>query len=121
MKPMKVLVVDDQKVNRTLPRVLLQQAGCEVFEADCGEAALAFLTGQRVDAVLLDISMPGISGTDVCRLRRQDAACAGLCVVAYTAHALVSERHDILAAGFDELLIKPINRQRLLSVLKLPV
>lgn len=118
---MKVLVVDDQKVNRTLPCVLLRQVGCEVVEADSGEAALIAMQGVSMDAILLDISMPGISGTDVCRLLRQDAACAGLFVVAYTAHALVSERHDILAAGFDELLIKPINRQRLLSVLKLPV
>jgi CheY-like chemotaxis protein len=121
MNPMKVLVVDDQKVNRTLPRVLLQQVGCEVFETDSGEAALAFLKGQTVDVILLDVSMPGISGTDVCRQLRQDPACAGLLIVAYTAHALPSERADILAAGFNELLIKPINRQRLLTALSLPV
>ena len=64
---MKVLIVDDQKVNRTLPSVLLKQKGCEVLEAESGEEALALLAEESVDAILLDVSMPGISGTDLCR------------------------------------------------------
>lgn len=116
---MRVLIVDDQKINRTLPSVLLKQAGCEVFEADSGEAALAVLSTCPVDAVLLDISMPGVSGMEVCAKLRQEPAWAHLHIVAYTAHALPSERSEILAAGFDELLIKPINRQSLFNALKL--
>lgn len=116
---MKVLIVDDQKINRTLPSVLLKQAGCEVYEADSGEAALAVLQCGRVDALLLDISMPGVSGMEVCAMLRKDPAWAQLLIVAYTAHALPSERSEILAAGFDELLVKPINRQGLLNALKL--
>lgn len=116
---MKVLIVDDQKINRMLPSVLLKQAGCEVFEADSGEAALTMLQTNSVDVVLLDISMPGVSGMEVCAQLRKEPAWAGLQIVAYTAHALPSERNEILAAGFDELLIKPINRQSLLSALKL--
>ena len=118
---MKVLVVDDQKVNRTLPCVLLRQDGCEVVEADSGEAALIAMQGVSMDAILLDIGMPGISGTEVCRRLRSDPACAGLFIVAYTAHALPEQRVEILAAGFDDVLIKPINRQRLLEALRLPV
>jgi len=118
---MKVLIVDDQKLNRTLPCVLLRQQGCEVIEADSGEAALAALQGRSMDAILLDISMPGISGTEVCRRLRGDPALAGLYIVAYTAHALPEQRVEMLAAGFDEVLIKPINRQRLLEALRLPV
>lgn len=121
MTTMKVLIVDDQKVNRTLPNVLLRQAGCEVFEAECGEAALALLEEQPVDALLLDISMPGISGIEVCKRLRAKPERADLLIIAYTAHALLSERADILAAGFSEMLIKPINRQRLLEALRLPV
>lgn len=116
---MKVLIVDDQKINRTLPSVLLKQAGCEVFEADSGEAALTMLQTNSVDVVLLDISMPGVSGMEVCAKLRKEPAWARLQIVAYTAHALPSERNEILAAGFDELLIKPINRQSLLTALKL--
>ena len=118
---MKVLIVDDQKINRTLPSVLLRQLGCEVIEADSGEAALAALRGRSMDAILLDISMPGISGTEVCQRLRGDPALAGLYIVAYTAHALPEQRVEMLAAGFDEVLIKPINRQRLLEALRLPV
>ncbi len=118
---MKVLIVDDQKLNRTLPCVLLRKLGCEVTEADSGEAALAALQGRSMDAILLDISMPGISGTEVCRRLRGDPALAGLYIVAYTAHALPEQRVEMLAAGFDEVLIKPINRQRLLEALRLPV
>ncbi len=126
---MKVLVVDDQKVNRTLPCVLLRQVGCEVVEADSGEAALVAMQGVSMDAILLDISMPGmdgfevlrLSGTEVCRRLRSDPAFAGLFIVAYTAHALPEQRVEILAAGFDDVLIKPINRQRLLEALRLPV
>lgn len=118
---MKVLIVDDQKLNRTLPCVLLRQLGCEVIEADSGEAALAVLEGRSVDAILLDISMPGISGTEVCRRLRGDPALARLYIVAYTAHALPEQRVEMLGAGFDEVLIKPINRQRLLEALRLPV
>lgn len=114
---MKVLIVDDQKLNRTLPCVLLRQLGCEVIEAD----ALAVLEGRPVDAILLDISMPGISGTEVCRRLRGDPALARLYIVAYTAHALPEQRVEMLGAGFDEVLIKPINRQRLLEALRLPV
>ena len=118
---MKILVVDDQKINRTLPCVLLRQAGCDVEEVESGEAALAALHARPMDAVLVDISMPGLSGTEVCRRVRADPALAGLFVVAYTAHALPEKRVEILAAGFDEVLIKPINRQRLLEAMRLPV
>ena len=116
-----VCVIDDDAMVRESICLLLDMLGlqCTAF-ADC-RSFLDSPTLPHCECLILDVRMPGISGTDVCRLLRQDAACAGLFVVAYTAHALVSERHDILAAGFDELLIKPINRQRLLSVLKLPV
>ncbi len=117
---MKVLIVDDQKVNRTLPSALLRQAGCDVFELETGEEVLPFLNLHQVDAILLDISMPGISGTAVCRLLRRESRFDGVHVVAYTAHALLSERDEILAAGFNEMLLKPINRQRLYAALGLP-
>jgi CheY-like chemotaxis protein len=116
---MKVLIVDDQRVNRTLPAVLLKQKGCEVQEAECGADALQLLATQVFDAILLDVSMPGISGTELCRELRARPDFAAVRIVAYTAHALPGERADILAAGFDDILIKPINRQVLLAALGL--
>ena len=115
---MKILVVDDQKINRTLPCVLLRQAGCDVEEVESGEAALAALRARPMDAVLLDISMPGLSGTEVCRRVRGDPALAGLFVVAYTAHALPEDRQACLDAGMDDYLSKPVDRLRLYRALR---
>jgi CheY-like chemotaxis protein len=112
-----VLVVDDNVVNRKLAVALLNRRGMHVQEADGGEVALALLNSSRFDAVLLDISMPVMDGKEVCRIIRADPHLSTLWVVAYTAHAMESERQSIMAAGFDDLLVKPISAQDLLRVL----
>jgi len=114
----RVLVVDDNAVNRKLALALLQRRGMHVEEADCGQMAVDMLNQDaRFDAVLLDISMPVMDGKEVCQIIRSSPKLARLRVVAYTAHAMQSERQSIMAAGFDELLIKPISAQDLLRVL----
>jgi CheY-like chemotaxis protein len=112
-----VLVVDDNAVNRKLAVALLVRRGMHVEEADGGVLALEKLRAGNFDAVLLDISMPVMDGKEVCQLIRADARLAGLWVVAYTAHAMESERQTIMAAGFDELLVKPISANDLVRVL----
>lgn len=117
---MKVLVVDDYRPNRLLPVAMLKKLGIEAVAVESGEEALNWLAQDPlVDQVLLDISMPGMSGTEVCRRLRQDPVLKHLRVVAYTAHAFSGEKSDILAGGFDDLLIKPIDRQSLMQVLGL--
>ncbi|MCQ4347333.1 response regulator [Pseudomonas stutzeri] len=116
---MKVLLVDDTEFNRTLPRVLLERFGCRVVECASGPEALAAAAAERFDCVLLDVMMPGMSGLEVCRRLRTDPAQAGLRIVAYTAHALPAETREIMAAGFDELLVKPIDIRNLLALLDL--
>lgn len=113
---MRILIVDDNTINRVLPSAILKKEGHEVAEAASGEQALTYLAGNRPDCVLLDISMPGMSGEEVCRRIRKEACLAGLRVVAYTAHAMPEERDRIMQAGFDDLLIKPISRASLLAV-----
>jgi two-component system chemotaxis response regulator CheY len=112
-----VLVVDDNAVNRKLAVALLKRRGMFVQEADGGAVALEMLRQERFDAVLLDISMPVMDGKEVCRIIRADPNWSTLWVVAYTAHAMESERQSIMAAGFDDLLVKPISAQDLLRVL----
>jgi two-component system chemotaxis response regulator CheY len=112
-----VLVVDDNAVNRKLAATLLKRRGMHVQEAEGGEVALDMLRHERFDAVLLDISMPVMDGKEVCQRIRADAQLAGLWVVAYTAHAMDCERQNIMAAGFDDLLVKPISASDLLRVL----
>lgn len=113
----RVLVVDDNAINRKLAVTLLKKRGWQTAEADCGQAALATLAEAEFDAVLLDISMPGMDGETVCRQIRADGRLAGLYVVAYTAHAMEREKQSIMAAGFNNILIKPVTMAALESAL----
>ncbi|MDA0189629.1 MAG: response regulator [Proteobacteria bacterium] len=107
------LVVDDNATNRLLAATILRKLGWTVSEADSGEQAIALFPALAPRLVLLDISMPGLSGEETCaRLRAIVLACRPH-VVAYTAHAFQEDIDRLLAAGFDDTLIKPINRQRL--------
>ena len=108
------LVVDDNDVNRKLARALLTRLNWTVEEADSGEAALALCQARHFQLVLLDISMPGLSGEDTCQRLR--ALGQPQRIIAYTAHAYPAERDRFMAAGFDDILIKPINRNALAAV-----
>ncbi|MFZ9149763.1 MAG: response regulator [Burkholderiales bacterium] len=118
MNNRRLLVVDDHPINRRLPGMLLRDTGWQCFEADSGQAALDALREAPYDCVLLDISMPVMSGTDVCRIIKASAALKHLRVVAYTAHAMEDAQNSILQSGFDAILIKPINRGNLLAALE---
>lgn len=113
----RVLVVDDNAINRKLASALLKRRGWLSLEVESGAAALDALVAEHFDAVLLDIRMPGIDGEEVCRRIRADARWAALRLVAYTAHALESDKQRFIDAGFDTVLIKPITMQNLVESL----
>jgi CheY-like chemotaxis protein len=102
-----VLIIDDNAVNRRMAQVVFQKLGWEAETVDSGERALLHLTAYHYDLVLLDISMPGMNGLEVCQRIRADHALTGLRVIAYTAHALPEEQQHFLAGGFDAVLVKP--------------
>ncbi|WP_028536351.1 response regulator [Paludibacterium yongneupense] len=115
---MKVLVVDDQEINRKLPMAILKKYGVEVLDAEDGPTGLSLLQQYPdITHLLLDVSMPGMGGEEVCRILRARPLAPPLQIIAYTAHAFPSEKEQIMAAGFDELLIKPISRDDLLRAL----
>lgn len=120
---MKVLIVDDQPLNRKLPMTMLTRAGIACCAVSSGQQALAMLGADpEISHVLLDVSMPGMSGTEVCAILRGEAspaAACGLRIIAYTAHAFTDEKAAIMRAGFDDLLIKPITQERLNKALGL--
>lgn len=111
------LVVDDNEVNRLLAARLLTKAGWEVSTVEDGQAALTWMGANRARLVLLDISMPGLSGEEVCQAARARSLCPGMKVVAYTAHAMPEERARFLASGFDAILTKPISKSHVLDLL----
>lgn len=114
----RLLVVDDNRVNRRLAMAFAARLGWRSDEADSGRRALELVGEGSFDLVLLDISMPGLSGGEVLASLRGNPALRGLKVVAYTAHALAEEKRQIMESGFDDLLVKPISLQALADVLK---
>lgn len=116
--PRRLLVVDDDEASRQLAVAIFESIGWVVEEAEGGREALALLRDRSYDAVLLDISMPGMSGEEVCRRIRSDPAVAGLHVVAYTAHAFIDDLEFIRAAGFDDVVVKPCTVDRMISAVE---
>lgn len=104
----RVLVVDDNSINRHLASTFIERLGYVVEQASDGPAALTKLVTSHYDIVFLDISMPGMSGEDVLAKIRADGCFGNPRVIAYTAHALPEEKRRLIDAGFDDLLIKPI-------------
>jgi CheY-like chemotaxis protein len=105
----RVLIIDDDAINRRVAQALFQKLGWEVEAVDSGERALLSLASHCPALVLLDISMPGMTGMEVCQRIRADQALAGVRVIAYTAHALLEQQQRFLAGGFDAVLVKPLS------------
>lgn len=116
--PKAILVVDDNGINRLLPGLILRPFGWEVREVDGGAAAIEVLKTFHVSCVLLDISMPEITGRDVLRDLRCNEQLRDLKIVAYTAYAQSSDVESLISEGFDAVLIKPLTSIKLLNVLK---
>src|SRR5215471_14674453 len=102
-----IAVVEDNPDNRLLVRVILEPF-YQVVEYETGFAALDGLRQSLPDLVLLDVSLPGMDGTEVLRRIRGDENLRGLPVLALTAHAMAGDRQRFVAAGFDDYISKPI-------------
>jgi class 3 adenylate cyclase len=116
--PARILVVDDTPMNVKLLVDILSARGYVVASARDGEEALACLAAERPDLVLLDIMMPGLSGYDVCRRIRADAATSLLPVVLITSLDPQQERVHGIEAGADDFLSKPIQQAELFARVK---
>jgi DNA-binding response OmpR family regulator len=116
--PAKILVGDDTPHNVKLLKDLLEVKGYAVATAATGEEALEKVSAERPDLVLLDIMMPGLSGYDVCRRRREAPATALLPVVLVTSLDPHQERVKGIEAGADDFLTKPINQPELMARVK---
>ncbi|MEQ6918101.1 response regulator transcription factor [Halomonas aquatica] len=114
----KVLVVDDEPNIVLSLEFLMQQAGFEVDTAGDGESALARIAEGAPDLLLLDISLPGISGFDVLERLRADPAHARLPIIMLTAHGREVEREKGIALGADDYITKPFSTQALVEKVK---
>ncbi len=113
-----ILVVDDDPRNLRLMESILKSSGYPVLSARDGEEALGILARERVDAVLLDVMMPGMSGFEVCGRIRGRYETRLLPVIMVTALNSLEEKVQALETGADDFLSKPVNRVELLAKLR---
>ncbi len=112
----RVLLVEDNPTNRDVVRRHLEQAGCRVVSAENGTEALSRLDGQNFDLVLMDVQMPGMDGCQATRLIRTGGGLsARIPIVALTANATADDHRKCLAAGMNDVLVKPLRKQTLLD------
>ncbi len=112
-----ILLVEDSPTNQMVACALLEKLGCHVTVADAGATAIAMVQQRMFDLVLMDISMPGMDGMETTqRIRQLGGDYEQLPIVAMTAHALAQDRASCLAAGMNDYLSKPLQRERLKEV-----
>ena len=117
---LRILLVEDEVVNRMALRLILEKLGHEVFEAGDGLEALDRLKDLEPDCILMDVQMPGMDGleaTRAIRTREDLRRLAQVPVIATTAHAMSGDREKILAAGMNGYVAKPIAMDELERVL----
>lgn len=111
----KVLLVEDNEMNRDMLSRRLTRQGYEVTIAQDGAQALTMVSEQRPDIVLMDMSLPIIDGWEATRRLKADPATSSIPVIALTAHAMAEDREKALAAGCDDYDTKPIELPRLVE------
>ncbi|GGO86692.1 hypothetical protein GCM10011348_38100 [Marinobacterium nitratireducens] len=114
----RVLVVDDEPNIVLSLEFLMRQAGFDVTTAGDGESALEQVQQQPPDLVLLDISLPGLSGFEVLERLRAQPEHARLPIIMLTAHGREVEREKGLALGADDYVTKPFSTQQLVEKVK---
>ncbi|MBI1361957.1 MAG: response regulator [Alphaproteobacteria bacterium] len=114
----RVLVTDDNAINRKVVQMFLKPLGVSVVEAENGEQALERLAAEPFDIVLMDVHMPVMDGREaVARMRASDAPWGRTPVIALTADAMDGDREKYLSAGMDGYVAKPIAQTELLAAM----
>ena len=110
MSGKKILLVEDNPVNRRLAQFLLRSQGYEVREATTAQEAFDALKKERPDLIVMDIQLPGMDGLEVTRKIKEQQATADIPVVAVTSYAMKGDREKALAAGCAGYITKPIDK-----------
>jgi len=117
-QPYRVLLAEDNPVNRLLAKALLQRGGYEVETVDNGQQAVEAVVHGHYDVVLMDVHMPEMDGIEATRrIRELDSQRRETPIVAMTANALEEDRQRCIAAGMNDYMAKPIDEAELLRIL----
>lgn len=114
-RPLRILVVENERINQKLTRLLLERRGWSATSAYNGQEALQVLETETFDLVLMDVEMPVMDGmeTTVEIRRRESSTGAHIPIVAMTAHAMHGDREQFLDVGMDDYVSKPVDPTRL--------
>jgi CheY-like chemotaxis protein/HPt (histidine-containing phosphotransfer) domain-containing protein len=112
-----MLLVEDDEINQQVAREMLENYGIKVTVAENGEEAIAWLKKEQFDGVLMDMQMPVMDGVSTTREIRKDPRYAKLPIIALTANVMVSDQNEILAAGMNDHIGKPIDPDHLVATL----
>jgi len=114
----KVLVVEDNELNRRLLEVRLEIHGYEALTTSMGAAALDIAREQQPDLILMDIQLPDIPGTEAIRRLKADEQTRDIPIIAVTAFAMSYEKANILASGCDAYITKPFRAEELAELME---
>lgn len=111
----RILIVEDNEMNRDMLSRRLIRRGFEVLIAEDGQAGVELTTREMPDLILMDMSLPVIDGWEATRRIKADSATASIPVIALTAHAMEGDREKAIEAGCDDYDTKPIELGRLIA------
>ena len=111
----RILLVEDNEMNRDMLSRRLVRGGYEVIVAEDGQRGLAMAQSGKPDLILMDMSLPVIDGWEATRRIKTDAELKDIPVIGLTAHAMATDREKALQAGCDDYDTKPIELPRLLD------
>jgi len=111
----KILLVEDNELNRDMLSRRLNRNGFEVLIAVNGQEGVDLATSAKPDLILMDMSLPVLDGWEATRQMKANPETAKIPVIALTAHAMVQDKEKAMAAGCDEFDTKPVELPRLLE------
>jgi CheY-like chemotaxis protein len=111
----KILLVEDNEMNRDMLSRRLTRRGFEVIFAVDGQQGVDLARSERPDIILMDMSLPVIDGWEATRRVKSDAATRGVPVIGLTAHAMSGDREKAIEAGCDDYDTKPVEIDRLIG------
>jgi CheY-like chemotaxis protein len=114
----KILLVEDNEMNRDMLSRRLTRNGFTVAIAVDGQQGVEMATSERPDLILMDMSLPVMDGWEATRRVKADPATRGIPVIALTANAMVEDREKAMAAGCDDFDTKPVELARLLEKIR---
>lgn len=115
----RILLVEDNEMNRDMLSRRLSRRGYEVLIAENGKLGVQLTASEKPDLVLMDMSLPVMDGWEAARQLKADPTTCGIPIIALTAHAMAKDREMAIEAGCDDYDSKPIDMARLLQKIEL--